>query len=90
MPATGDQKTQVALGINLLDAADRLKYGYYRRWMLDPLRIDPLTKMPRYSEDRKTTKVTEVLNGEAMPQFDAIWLYLQHLRHEGSHEGQPD
>ncbi len=79
-PATGDQKTQVALGINLLDAAERLNKDYYRRWMLDPLRIDPLTKMPRYSEDRKTTKITNVLDGHATPQFDAIWLYLQQLR----------
>lgn len=80
LPATGDQNTQVALGINLFDAAERLQGDYYRRWMLDPLRIDPLTKMPRYSEDRQTTKLINVLDGQAAQQFDAIWLYLRQLQ----------
>ena len=86
LPATGDQKTQVALGINLFDAVDRLQSDYYQRWMLDPLRIDPLTKMPRYSEDRQTTKLTNVLDGHATQQFDAIWLYLKQLQRSSATE----
>ena len=56
--------------------ADRLREGYYRRWMLDPLRIDAQTKMPRFATDGATTKVTSILNGNAARQFNAIWQFL--------------
>jgi hypothetical protein len=46
------------------------------RWMLDPLRIDPQTKMPKFATDGKYTKVTDVYDGDARRQFDAIWHYL--------------
>src|SRR5690606_2467055 len=35
-----------APGINLVSAAERLRYTYYPRWMFDPPRVDVLTKMP--------------------------------------------
>jgi hypothetical protein len=48
--------------------------------MFDPLRLDPHSKMPRFSPDRKTTSVGNVLDGNARKQFDALWHYLQALQ----------
>ena len=66
-----------APGINLAYASERLRYGYYTRWMLDPGRIDPYTKMPKFSPDGRTTGIMSVYDGEAQKQFDALWKYLK-------------
>ena len=63
-------------GINFAYAAERLLPAYYRRWMRNPLGIDPQTKMPMYFEEGKSP-LTEVLDGEAEKQIDAIWQYLR-------------
>jgi mono/diheme cytochrome c family protein len=68
-----------APGINLLDAAHRLRYSYYQRWMLDPPRLDPTTKMVKLAPDGKTTGIREVFDGDARKQFDALWQYIQTL-----------
>lgn len=82
-PIDGDQKSIISFGVNFSHVNDRLNYSYYRRWMHDPLRIDPLTKMPKYKVDSKSTKVTTILDGDAEAQFDAIWEYLRSLKREG-------
>jgi hypothetical protein len=66
-------------GVNFARVAERLNYDYYRRWIHDPLRVDPGTKMPKFSPDGLTTPKTEILQGRAAAQFDAIWVYLQSL-----------
>ncbi len=68
-----------APGTNLGSATDRLRKGYYLRWLLAPLRIDAETKMPKFSEDGVTTQLTDVLGGKAGEQFEAIWEYLRSL-----------
>lgn len=68
-----------APGINLLDAANRLRYSYYQRWMLDPPRLDPLTKMVKLAPDGKMTGIREVFDGDARRQFDALWQFIQTL-----------
>lgn len=68
-----------APGINLVSAAERLRYSYYPRWMLDPPRVDVLTKMPKFAADGKTTGVTAVFEGHAARQYQALWHYLQTL-----------
>jgi mono/diheme cytochrome c family protein len=68
-----------APGINLLDAAQRLRYDYYPRWMHDPPRIERTTRMPKFAQDGKTTAIRETLDGDARKQFDAIWHYIQTL-----------
>jgi mono/diheme cytochrome c family protein len=68
-----------APGINLLDAALRLRYSYYQRWMLDPPRVDPTTKMVKLAPDGKTTGIREVFDGDARRQFDALWHFIQTL-----------
>jgi len=67
-------------GIDFLHARDRLRYPYYRRWMLHPLRIDLQTKMPRLVADGRTTSLSTVYEGDAVQQFDAIWHFIQTLK----------
>ncbi len=68
-----------APGINLLDAAMRLRYGYYQRWMLAPDRVDVSMRMPVFAPDGKTTQLREVFDGDARKQYDALWHYIQTL-----------
>lgn len=63
-------------GINMAYSAERLLPAYYRRWMRNPLSIDPQTKMPAYFEEGKSP-LTEVLDGDAEKQIMAIWQYLR-------------
>jgi cytochrome c1 len=65
---------------NFVHATTRLTHDYYLRWMRKPMRFQPGTKMPQFSEDGKTT-LKEILEGDADKQFEAIWNYL--LQGEG-------
>ena len=69
-----------APGINLAYTTERLRKGFYQRWLLAPLRIDADTKMPKFSEDGVRTQLTDVLEGKAAQQFDAIWQYLRTVK----------
>jgi hypothetical protein len=57
--------------------------------MRDPLRIDPLTKMPKFSPDGVHTPITHILGGDAHQQFDALWRYMQSLRNDGRRTDSP-
>jgi mono/diheme cytochrome c family protein len=72
-----------APGINLLDAAVRLRHNYYPRWMIDPPHVDITTRMPKFSQDGKTTPISEVLGGDAFRQCEAVWHYMQTLPKQG-------
>lgn len=80
LPPTGDDKTQIVLGIKFSMVGNRIRREYYDRWMLNPLRIDPQTKMPRYAIDGKLTKIKEVFAGDAARQFEALWHFLQSVK----------
>ena len=76
--AVGDQKATAAFeveGLNFNLTPSRIREGYYHRWMDNPQSVTPDTKMPRYSLDNKSQR-TDVLEGDATKQFDAIWQYL--------------
>jgi mono/diheme cytochrome c family protein len=64
-----------AQAINYMYTAERMNHDYYVRWMRKPMRFQPGTKMPQFSEDGKST-LKEILGGEADPQFNAVWNYL--------------
>ncbi len=70
--------TQVfeSAGINLAFSGERLQPEYYTRWLSNPLRIDPQTKMPGYFYQGKSA-LTELLEGDAAKQLDAIWQYIR-------------
>ena len=63
-------------GINLAWSAERLLPQYYRRWVRNPLSIDPQTKMPVYFDEEGRSPLTEVLDGDGEKQITAIWHYL--------------
>lgn len=74
----GDIKPTAAFeveGINFNLTSDRIREGYYHRWMDNPQSVTPGTKMPLYSKDGKSQR-TDVLDGDAKKQFEAIWQYL--------------
>ena len=66
-------------GINFRVASRRLRKDYYMRWLLDPLRIDPEAKMPKFADAKGKTAFTDVLGGDAARQFDAIWHFFRTL-----------
>jgi mono/diheme cytochrome c family protein len=69
-----------APGPNLIRVRGRLREGYYTRWLLHPLRVDPETKMPRFATDDGKTPLTDVLDGDARAQVDAIWQFLHTVK----------
>ncbi len=80
----GDERTQIAQGINLALTRNRLRGEFFQRFALDPARYDIRTKMPRLATDGRRTKVVDILEGDAARQFRAIWHYLQHLPEAGN------
>lgn len=64
-----------APSINFKYVAERLRHDYYFRWMHDPLRIDPASKMPRFDDAEGKTGLPAFGN-DAKQQFEAIWQYL--------------
>jgi mono/diheme cytochrome c family protein len=68
-----------ARGVNFAVSAERLRREYYDRWMLNPQRFDPTTKMPRFSADGIKTSLEHVHDGDAAKQFDALWHYVRSL-----------
>lgn len=74
----GDAKPTAAFeveGINFSLVPQRLRADYFHRWMDNPGSVTPGTKMPRYSEANQSQR-TDVLDGDARKQFEAIWQYL--------------
>ena len=53
----------------------RLRKSYYDRWVREPLRLEPGTKMPQFIKDGRT-QLTEILDGDGVKQADALWNYL--------------
>ena len=75
----GDMKpTQVfeSEGINFMFSGERLRREYFDRWILNPVRIDPATKMPVYFDESGESPLYDVLEGDSRKQLDAIWHYL--------------
>lgn len=76
--AIGEEKATAAFeveGVNLKLTPDRLREEYFYHWMDNPKLINPVTKMPRYSDGEKSQR-GDVLDGDARKQFEAIRHYL--------------
>ena len=48
--------------------------------MLDPPRFETNTKMPKLAPDGRTTKVSDVFDGDAARQFETLWQYIQTVK----------
>jgi len=68
-----------APAINFKQTAERLRRGYFLRWALAPVRLDPETKMPKYADAEGMTQLTDILDGKGAEQFEAVRQYLRTL-----------
>jgi cytochrome c2 len=62
-------------GPDLATINQRVRYEWYDRWLHQPLRMAPGTRMPQAFNDDKST-LTAVLNADAAAQAEAMWAYL--------------
>jgi hypothetical protein len=53
----------------------RVRHEWYRRWLEQPQRLQPGTRMPMVFPDGRST-LPDVLHGDADAQADAMWAYL--------------
>ena len=64
--------------LDLADSLERLRPDWFKRYLLDPDSSRPGTLMPTFFEGGKGT-LTEVLDGDADKQIEAILIYLKEL-----------
>ena len=71
--------TQVfeAPGINLAHSFERLQPDFYRRWLRNPVSLDPNSKMPAYFDEDGKSALADVLEGDGPKTIRALWEYLR-------------
>ena len=62
--------------VNFELVPQRIREGYYFRWMDNPAAVVPGNKMPKYADGNKSQR-GDVLGGDAQKQYEAIWQWLQ-------------
>ena len=80
--AVGSSEVQLVVespGVNLAYSGDRLLPSYFRRWLMNPIAIEPGTKMPAYFDAEGRSQLTEFFDGNAHTQINAIWDYIRSL-----------
>ena len=77
-----------APGVNLAQSGERLRETFFHRWMLNPLAVDPATKMPVYFDEEGRSPLTDVFEGNGSKQIEAIWEYLQLEARKRRQEGE--
>ena len=63
-------------GINFKYVTRRLRKAFYHRWMLNPVRVVPGSRMPQFADDDGRTPFTDILDGDGPMQFEALWQYF--------------
>jgi cbb3-type cytochrome oxidase cytochrome c subunit len=66
-------------GPDLSLVADRVNFDWFDRWMIDPQRIQPGTRMPTVFLNG-VSPYKNILDGNAERQRRAIWSYLSHSK----------
>jgi len=77
--AINDAKPLAAFEVQGIDfdlVHQRLRPEYFYRWMHNPTRVTPDTKMPRYVQEDGSSIRPDILEGDAQKQFQALWHYL--------------
>lgn len=64
-------------GINFVYSTERLLKPYFTRWILNPLGIDPTSKMPVYFDEQGMSPLFEIYDGDGRKQIDAMWQYFR-------------
>jgi mono/diheme cytochrome c family protein len=65
-----------APAMNMQNITERLRKDYYHRWMLNPIKVEPSTKMPAFADAEGRSAIRDVYEGDAIRQFEAIWQFL--------------
>jgi mono/diheme cytochrome c family protein len=65
-----------APALNMRYISERLRKDYYDRWMLNPIKVDPNTKMPAFADAEGKSAIRDVYDGDAIKQFEAVWHFL--------------
>jgi mono/diheme cytochrome c family protein len=73
-PALGGDGSEETINFDL--ARRRLRRAWFDRFLRDPQRILPGSKMPQFVDEDGYTALYDVFDGEASRQFEAIWHYL--------------
>ena len=73
-PALGGEGSEETINFALVRR--RLRREYFDRFLRDPQRILPGSKMPQFVDEDGYTALYDVFEGEASRQFEAIWHYL--------------
>lgn len=71
----GSNKSLGTPGPNLTEVTRRISPDWFRAWLTNPYEMRQGTRMPNFFPEGKGA-LTEVLNGDATRQIDAIWAYL--------------
>ncbi|MGH7178194.1 MAG: cytochrome c, partial [Tepidisphaeraceae bacterium] len=61
---------------NFIYTTARLRKDYYDRWMRAPLKVEPGTRMPQFTDIEGKSSLKQPFDGDANKQFDAMWEYL--------------
>ncbi len=64
-------------GINFAYTVERVQRAYYERWLRNPLRIEPQTKMPVYFQEDGASPLPDVLGGDTAKQLAAFWQFFR-------------
>jgi mono/diheme cytochrome c family protein len=62
-------------GPDLATTQQRVRHDWYVRWMHQPQRLAPGTRMPQNFEDGRS-QLADILGGDADAQIEALWAYL--------------
>lgn len=69
-----------APGVNFIYVAERLRYGYFERWVRNPQSIDPVTKMPLYFDEDGNSALADFFSGDGPKTIQALWHYMRQGR----------
>jgi hypothetical protein len=69
-------KAEGVQGIDMTILTRRLRREWFHSYLLDPQKVRPGTRMPAAWPEGKSL-LTEILDGKADTQIEAIWVYLQ-------------
>jgi mono/diheme cytochrome c family protein/cytochrome c551/c552 len=70
------QKAEGVQGIDMTILAKRLQRDWFQRYLLDPQKVRPGTRMPASWPDGATF-YKDLLGGDTAAQIEAIWVYLK-------------
>ncbi len=72
----GAQQVFESAGINFGQTGARLQKSFFQRWLMNPLRVDPGTKMPVYFAGGQSP-LFDFYDGDAKKQINAFWEYIR-------------